>query len=59
MAKKSRKAAQIETLHDSDWLYELLAETRAHVAGQPTPEAIERIRAALEAGLIRPAEIAA
>lgn len=59
MAKKSRKSAQMEEINDSDWLYELLADTRADLAGQPTPEAIERIRATLKAELDRPAKIAA
>ena len=59
MAKKSRKPAQLEKILDSDWLYELLADTRAHLAGKPSPEAIARIRATLMAELDRPGEIAA
>lgn len=59
MAKPSRKAAEIEKINDSEWLFRLLADAREGLANEPTPEAIERIRSTLQAEMDRPDELAA
>ena len=59
MANAATKNASSQWTEDSDWLCELLADVRAEVAEQPTPAAVRRMRATLEAGMKRPAQIAA
>ncbi len=59
MAKTAPKNWFAEDKENSDWLYDLLAEVRADVTKQPTASALRRMRARLEAGMKRPAEIAA
>ncbi len=59
MTKTAPKNWFVQDKENSEWLYDLLAEVRADVTIQPTPAAIRRMRAKLEAGMKRPAEIAA
>ena len=59
MAKSAPKNASERRMENSDWLCELLADVRDDVAKQPTPAAVGRMRARLEAGMRRPAKIAA
>ncbi len=59
MAKSTPKNASSQWTENSDWLCELLAEVRDDVAKQPTAAAVRRMRARLEAGMRRPAKIAA
>ncbi len=59
MAKNALENAFAETTESSDWLWQLLADVRGDVAKQPTAAAVRRMRARLEAGMKRPAKIAA
>ena len=44
---------------ESAWLYQLLADIQKDVAAQPKPQAVERIRARLQADIERPVRAAA
>ncbi len=59
MAKTAPKNASSQRTENGDWLWQLLADVRDDVAKQPTPTAVRRMRARLEAGMKRPAKIAA
>ena len=59
MAKAAPKNASEQRTENSDWLWKLLADVRVDVAKQPTPVAVRRMRARLEAGMKRPVKIAA
>jgi len=59
MAKTAPKSGSPQWTENSDWLCELLADVRSDIAKQPTPAAVRRMRARLEAGMKRPAKIAA
>ena len=59
MAKTVPKNGSPQWTENSDWLWQLLADVRDDVAKQPTPTAVRRMRARLEAGMRRPVKIAA
>ena len=44
---------------ETDWLYQLLADIQKDVAAQPRPQAVQRIRARLQAAIDRPVRAAA
>ena len=59
MAKTAPKSGLMQETENAEWLCELLADVRVEVAKNPTPVAVRRMRAALTAGMKRPAKIAA
>ena len=59
MAKIAPKNGSPQWTENSTWLWQLLADVRDDVAEQPTPVAVRRMRARLEAGMKRPVKIAA
>ena len=59
MAEIAPKIGAERRTENSDWLWRLLADVRSDVATQPTPAAVRRMRARLEAGMKGPVRIAA
>ena len=57
--KESSKITRIGKAKEGDWLYGLLADIRADVAGSPKADSVERIRARLFAEMDTPARVAA
>ena len=58
-AKTAPKNGSPQWTGNSDWLWQLLADVRDDVAKQPTPTAVRRMRARLEAGMRPSVKIAA
>jgi hypothetical protein len=50
---------RIDRLDEGEWLHLLMAEIRADVTSQPSPQAVERIRARILAEMQAPARVAA
>ncbi len=59
MNAQNEKRIRIDRLDEGEWLHLLMAETREDVTSQPSPQAVERIRARIMAEIQVPARVAA